>query len=221
MRKNGIKTHFVFDLDDTLIDGRQFCGETIAEAISKFVPDASRELIINMHEIIHGKAITDLYKEIIKTLKIPVDIKKTLPALLKIDNKIQVDGVSKIKIFEGVKEILEFLNSNNKKIHMCTNRPCTSLIPILKNTGIINYFETITSCLDEGHKKPDPKCLLEIIKKSKCKKREFIYFGDSETDCQFARNSGIDFIIFDQYLNEKNLFKKLINLFLENKINNK
>ncbi len=47
----------------------------------------------------------------------------------------------------------------------------------------------------------------------------FVYFGDSEVDSQFAQNANIDHIIFDQYMNNKNLFKKLVNMFLEKQIN--
>ena len=36
----GLKKYFVFDLDDTLVDGRQFCGETIARVITHFEPSA-------------------------------------------------------------------------------------------------------------------------------------------------------------------------------------
>jgi len=46
---------------------------------------------------------------------------------------------------------------------------------------------------------------------------KFIYFGDSEIDSQFAQNAGIEHIIFDQYLNNNNLFTKLVNMFLERK----
>jgi phosphoglycolate phosphatase-like HAD superfamily hydrolase len=94
-----------------------------------------------------------------------------------------------------------------------------TLIPILKHTGVEDYFDNIISCIDNGHKKPDPACLLDLMSQNGNRKEDFIYFGDSTTDSQFAANSGIDFIIFDQYLNEKNLFKKLINMFLEEQIN--
>jgi phosphoglycolate phosphatase len=219
-KQNGFKQHFVFDLDDTLVDGRQFCGETIARSFEKIIPDVNKELVIAIHEIIRGKAIPDLYKEIAKELKLDLDVEKNLEELLRVDAKIQISEIHRLALFDGVIDIFEFLKSKGKKIHICTNRPTNSLIPALKHNKILNYFDNIISCLDEGYKKPDPKCLVDIIKSNGNKREDFIYFGDSEVDSQFAKNSGIDFIIFDQYLNEKNLFKKLINLFLEEKINN-
>jgi phosphoglycolate phosphatase len=219
-KTNNFKNHFVFDLDDTLVDGRQFCGETIARSFEKIIPDVDKELVISMHENIRGIAIPDLYREIAKELKLDIDIDKELEELLRVDAEIQTSEIERLKIFDGVIDIFDFLKSNNKKIHMCTNRPQSSLIHALKFNKIEKYFDTVVSCLDEGYKKPDPKCLNDIIKESGDKNEEFIYFGDSEVDRDLAKNAAIDFIIFDQYLNEKNLFKKLINMFLEEKINN-
>ena len=84
---------------------------------------------------------------------------------------------------------------------------------------IEQYFDEIISCVDQGHKKPDPTCILDLIEKTGAKKEEFIYFGDSIVDTELARNAGIEHIVFDQYLNDKNIFKKLVNMFLEEKIN--
>lgn len=214
--QNNYKQHFVFDFDDTLIDGRQFCGESMVRAITKLEPNVNPKLIMTFHETYRGATIVDLYKTAIKEL----DLTSNLEKLLTLDAEIQKKEHYRMKIFDGVIDILEFLKSKNNTLHICTNRTTETLIPILKNNQINKYFDNIISCADEGHKKPEPTCLLALIKKYGNKKESFIYFGDSEVDCQFAKNSKIDFIIFDQYLNEKNLFKKLINLFLEEKINN-
>jgi len=217
---NNFKKHFVFDLDDTLVDGRFFCGETLARSFAVFIPDIDKNLVITLHDQLHGTAVPELYTEIAKMMNLKLDMKKNLPKLLELDKQIQVSEIHRLKTFDGVTDILGFLKSNGKKIHMCTNRPMSSLIPALEYNDIKKFFKTTVSCLDEGHKKPDPKCLLDIIKNSGDRKEDFIYFGDSVVDCELSKNAGIEFIVFDQYLNEKNLFKKLINMFLEDKINN-
>lgn len=139
--------------------------------------------------------------------------------LLEEDKRIQMTECGRMKSFDGVTEILDFLKSNGKHLHICTNRTKQTLVPILEQNGVIDYFDTIISCVDEGYKKPDPKCLHDIIEASGDSADDFIYFGDSEVDRDFAENSGIEYIIFDQYLNNKDLFKKLLNMFLEEKIN--
>ena len=70
------------------------------------------------------------------------------------------------------------------------------------------------SCTDAGHEKPDPYCLNKIIAESGKAKSEFIYFGDSKTDYEFAKAAGIDFLIVDHYLNEKKFYKMMLELFV-------
>ncbi len=209
------KSAFVFDLDDTLIDVRQFCGETIARTIASVEPSVDFQLVIQMHDSIKGLVIEDLYRYILDKLNIKADIAD----LLKKDRVIQDENISKMKMFDGVIEILEFLKVNNKKIYMCTNRTKPLMDKILKVNGKEKYFNEVISCADAGYKKPNPYCLIDLISRSKIPKEQFMYFGDSEVDSDFAKNANIEHIILDQYLNDKNLFKKLVNLFLEKQLN--
>ena len=213
------KKYFVFDLDDTLVDGRQFCGETIARVITYFEPKADFYQIVKMHEELHGLAIPDLYERITKQLGIYEKLADKMDEMLAMDKKIQAEDISQLKIFDGVLDILEFLKSHDKQIIMCTNRTESLLRLAMEYNDIEKYFTKIVSCLDMGHKKPDPKCLLDIIEETGADKSDFIYFGDSLVDAELSRNAGIEHIVFDQYLNDKNIFKKLVNMFLEEKIN--
>ena len=214
-KSTSFKNAFVFDLDDTLVDARQFCGETIARVITNIDPSISFDLICQLHENIKGLTIEDLYKHILKEVELKADISE----LLKLDHIIQQKNVHRLQLFEGVVDILEFLKTNGKKIYICTNRTKTLMQEVLKYNNIYGYFDDVISCIDAGFKKPNPYCLNELIRKSGMNSSEFIYFGDSEVDSQFAQNANIDHIIFDQYLNNKNLFKKLVNMFLEKQIN--
>ncbi|MBN1618359.1 HAD-IA family hydrolase [Candidatus Dojkabacteria bacterium] len=210
------KKAFVFDLDDTLVDGRKFCGETVARVITNVDRSVNFDLVCQLHENMRGMTVGDLYKNILSQLSIKAEIDD----LLKQDYVIQEENVEKMQLFDGVVEILEFLKNNNKKIYICTNRKKDLLIKVLEANKIFSYFDEIISCVDTGYKKPNPYCLIDLVKRSGLNINDFIYFGDSEIDAQFAQNAGIDNIIFDQYLNNKNIFKKLINMFLENQINN-
>lgn len=215
IKTHTFKKHFVFDLDDTLIDGRQFCGETMARVITQNYPHINFDLVVQIHESIRGLTVDDLYIQTLKKLNIHTDIQP----LLQQDKLIMDANIENIHIFDGVVDILEFLKKNNKKLYLCTNRLKDLMEKILKANHIRPYFEEVISCIDAGYRKPNPYCLTKLIEESGDSKVEFIYFGDSEVDAQFATNANIDHIIFDQYLNNKNLFKKLVNMFLEKQIN--
>ena len=212
-KKSAVKRAFVFDLDDTLVDGRKFCGETIARSITSQIPSANFELICQIHDSIRGMAIEDLYVTILKDLDIKADIKR----LLAYDKVIQQESIYKMKLFDGVVDMLDFLKTSGKKLYICTNRSKGLLDKVLEANNVGHFFDEVISCADAGYKKPNPYCLTDLIKRSGFPVEQFIYFGDSEIDSQFAQNAGIEHIIFDQYLNNNNLFAKLVNMFLERK----
>lgn len=214
--KSEVKQVFVFDLDDTLVDGRKFCGETIARAITAQVPSADFDLICQIHDSIRGMAIDDLYITILKDLNIKADLKK----LLAYDKLIQQESIYKMKLFDGVVEMLDFLKTSGKKLYICTNRSKSLLDRVLSENKITHFFDDVISCLDAGYKKPNPYCLTNLIEKTGIPSSQFIYFGDSEVDSQFAQNAGIEHIIFDQYMNNNNLFQKLVNMFLDKRMIN-
>jgi len=207
---NNKKEVFVFDLDDTLVDGRQFCGETIAKVIIEKDPKQSFEVICNLHTNIRGLTIEDLYIKISKELGLNLEISE----LLKRDFEIQNENIEKMNIFDGVKEVLDYLSSKRKNLYICTNRKKTLLLKVLEKNGIQKYFKDVISCADEGYKKPNPHCLITLIEKIKVPKEKVIYLGDAEVDAIFANNAGVENIIFDQYLNNKTLFRTLLNTFL-------
>jgi len=130
------------------------------------------------------------------------------------NEKLHIQNVDEIKVFDAVKQIFQKIKSSDRKISICTNRQTKSLLKILKNNNLENHFDNIVSCSDAGHNKPDPYCLNQLIKKSNQPKKEFIYFGDSKTDYLFAFNAGIDFIIIDHYLNQKKFYKMIIESFM-------
>lgn len=208
-----IKNVFIFDLDETLVDGRGFCGETVARVITNNFTSVDFQEVVRMHDEFRGHTMHDMYSYITHVLKLEMD-GISIEDLLLEDRKIQEENIDKIIIFEGVVEILEFLKNNEKKLYICTNRTVKLLDSILNANGIKDYFDEVISCVDAGYKKPNPYCLIDLMNRNKFKRDECIYFGDSEVDSQFAENAEIEHIIFDQYLNNKNLFKKLVNMFV-------
>lgn len=204
-----VKKYFVFDFDETLVDGKQFCGETLATVALRCGAGVEKERLVEFHDCRGGLTMKEMYEELKKEFKLMA----TVEEMLKMDREIQEKDCHKIGLFDGVKDLLEHLKRQNKRLYICTNRRPETLDLVVKANQIENYFEEIVSCVGRGFKKPDPACLLELIDKNGGNKDEFVYFGDSRVDCDFAKNAGIDFVIFDQYLNEKSLFKKLIHLF--------
>ncbi len=209
--KNITKKHFVFDLDETLVDSREFCSETIARVLKHFNSDIDEEKVVALHDKFGGSTIVDHYERMRRDFNIDVPIKR----LLDKDADIQKKEVYRMQLFDGVTDILKFLKDRYKTLHILTNRKKDTLLPILKHTDIGKYFDNIISCVDEGYKKPNPQCMNDLVTELKTNKEKIIYFGDTKIDREFAKNAEVDFVVFDQYLNDKEIFKKIINLFVK------
>jgi hypothetical protein len=92
------------------VDGRLFCGDTMARCINHFEPNVDKQAIIDYHKKIRGRTIVELYKSAIKKFGLKTPIQK----LLTMDSKIMTTEYAKIKIFEGVIDILKLLKSRQK-----------------------------------------------------------------------------------------------------------
>lgn len=206
-----MKKHFIFDLDDTLTNSYEFNQKMFVDTFTPYLKDLNnhKEYLSDLHFRNRGKAMHLQFGEALKHLKIKQDSHK----LVKENEELHVKHLSKIGPFEATEDLLKFLKNNNKLISICTNRQYGSLKKILDSNSLSQYFENIISCIDEGHEKPDPYCLLRLINKYNEHKDSFLYFGDSKTDYDFASNAGIDFLIIDQYLNQKKFFKTILQAF--------
>jgi HAD superfamily hydrolase (TIGR01549 family) len=171
---------------------------------------ATDRYLRQLHYLSRGSSMETQFEEAINHFSLNL---KALE-LVRLNESLHISHVDQIKTFTAVTDIIKKLKSTGKHVSICTNRQTDSLQKILKNNGLESYFTHIISCTDAGHTKPDPYCLLELIQKSGHPKEEFIYFGDSKTDYEFARNAQIDFIIIDHYLNQKKFYQMIIESFM-------
>jgi phosphoglycolate phosphatase len=210
-----MKKHFVFDFDDTLTNSYKNNQNLFVETFEPYYKDGidkkAEEYLRDLHFKTRGKAMHEIFAEAIEYLKLDLDNLK-LTAENEILHQTKYEGMT---FFEGTDELLDILKSKGAKIYICTNRQYGSLQKILEKNKLTGYFDEVISCKDEGHEKPDPFCLTQLIEKVGADKSEFVYFGDSKVDYEFAEKAGIDFLIIDNYANKELLFKMLIEVFLK------
>lgn len=208
-----MKKHFVFDFDDTLTNSYDFNQQMFVDT---FIPyfdkfdKKTEKYLRSLHFETRGKAMHLIFEEAVNYLKLELDPLK----LTKENENLHINNYESISFFEGTRDLLEMLKSKKKMISMCTNRQYGSLDMILKKYNLRKYFTNVISCKDEGHEKPDPFCLDKLIGKYDEDRGNYVYFGDSKIDYEFAEAAGIDFIIMDQYINKKKFFKVLVEAFI-------
>jgi len=97
-------------------------------------------------------------------------------------------------LYEGVSEALEFLSTTGVRIGCVTNKASRFTLPILKDLGISDYFETVLCGDMVERKKPDPMPLLKVAEELGVKPTESLMLGDSMSDVKAARAAGFDII---------------------------
>jgi phosphoglycolate phosphatase len=92
--------------------------------------------------------------------------------------------------YDGVIEGLDAFKAMGVHIACITNKAEAFTHPLLKDTGLFDYFELILSGDSLPKRKPDPLPLLHACEVFKVKPAELLLIGDSLNDTQAARAAG-------------------------------
>ncbi|MHB1083356.1 MAG: phosphoglycolate phosphatase [Thiobacillus sp.] len=92
--------------------------------------------------------------------------------------------------FDGVVEGLDAFKAMGLHVACITNKAEAFTHPLLKDTGLFDYFELILSGDSLPRRKPDPLPLLHACDVFKVKPAELLLIGDSLNDTQAARAAG-------------------------------
>ncbi len=92
--------------------------------------------------------------------------------------------------FPGVLEGLQAMRAEGYRLACITNKAARFTHPLLKDTGLFDYFELILSGDTLPRKKPDPLPLLHACQVFGVEPAELLLIGDSLNDTQAARAAG-------------------------------
>ncbi len=94
------------------------------------------------------------------------------------------------RLFPGVVEGLQALKAMGLRVACITNKAEAFTHPLLKDTGLFDYFELILSGDSLPKRKPDPLPLLHACEVFGIQPTELLLIGDSINDTQAARAAG-------------------------------
>lgn len=102
-------------------------------------------------------------------------------------------------LLEGTLEILDYLQPLYK-LHIITNGFKEVQHKKMESSGILKYFETITTSEDVGVKKPHKRIFEVALESAGAKVEESIMIGDNfEADIMGARDFGMQAILYNYY----------------------
>lgn len=97
-------------------------------------------------------------------------------------------------VFPGVKEGIAYVKSLGLYAGCVTNKAAAFTLPLLKDMGLLDLFETVIAGDTLPLKKPDPAPLIYAAGWFKVHPREALMIGDSISDVKAARAAGFSII---------------------------
>lgn len=200
--------HIFFDLDHTLWDfdkNAALAFEIILKENQIFIPVEQFTAVYNpinqklwklyqVNEISHLELRYSRLKETFDVLKYDISDE----VIHTISDRFIENLILNNFLIEGTIEVLDYLKSKYK-LHIITNGFADVQDLKMKNSGLIDYFQTITNSETAGHKKPHQNIFEFALSSANASKEESIMIGDSyEADVVGALDFGMKAIYFNE-----------------------
>ncbi len=184
-------TPIVFDLDGTLIHS----APDLHAACCKMLRDEGKpEPSLQAVTGYIGNGVPKL----VERAMAPVGIAASEHArLVKLFMKYyDADPATLTVFYPNLRELLDKLKAEGRKMAVCTNKPEAPAREILRLLDAGHYFEVLVGGDSLAVHKPDPAPLFECLKQLNV--QTCLYVGDSEVDAQTADRAKMPMAIFTQ-----------------------
>lgn len=208
------KKHFIFDLDDTLINSEKCHQQGVFELHKMF------SAVKNLYQL-----FIEAYKELeIAGNLSGIEIRHSLYDRFQLRlhavfnwrhvvthedlDAIYWSGAGKyVELLPDAAEVLFSLREQGKTISILTNGGRVQHLKVRELIGKLGPWNlvddyVVTGDYGEDYYKPDPRCLLKIVglytKTFKAHLNNFVYIGDRiYEDAGVAKSAGVDFVLYD------------------------
>ena len=178
----------VVDLDGTLLD----TAPDLAEAAARMAAELNLPPVeLDAVKTYIGNGISRLVKRVLTRHMDDEPDAALFAKALPVYEKQYAGVVSReSRPFPGVVEGLQAMRAAGYRLACVTNKAEKFTLPLLKDTGLFDYFELILSGDTLPRRKPDPLPLQHACKFFGIAPAEMLLIGDSVNDAQAARAAG-------------------------------
>lgn len=106
-------------------------------------------------------------------------------------NEIKLDNAY---AYEGMKDVVNTFKQNGFKVAVCTNKPNTAAVDMVKTLYGEDTFDYILGATDDVAKKPNTEMPNIILNYLNIKPNDCVWIGDSSVDIETAKNLGCESI---------------------------
>lgn len=104
------------------------------------------------------------------------------------------EHADEVKLFYGVREMLEGLQASGKVMGVVSSRRHDEYEAVITPLEIDGYFENMVLAEDTKRHKPEPDPLIEYLRRAGARPEETIYVGDTAHDSRAACAAGVSFV---------------------------
>ena len=179
--------YILFDLDGTLTDPAEGITNSVAYALNKF--GISVEDKRELYKFI-GPPLVDAFAEYYGFSK--EDSEK---ATAFYRETFRVKGLFENEVYDGVRELLETLKKQGKRLYIATSKPEEFTLRILKHFDLLKYFDFVAAATFDSTRNTKDKVIAYALEKlSVDDKSKVVMIGDRHHDIEGAKVNGIDSI---------------------------
>jgi phosphoglycolate phosphatase len=178
----------MIDLDGTLLH----TAPDLAEAANRMMDELGRPRVpLEIVTTFIGNGVSRLIKRVLTGSMDGEPDEALFAEAQAIYEKHYMEGVSReSRPFPGVVEGLQALKQQGFHLACITNKAEKFTLPLLRDTGLLDYFELVLSGDSLPKRKPDPLPLTHACANFGITPEQMLLIGDSLNDTQAARAAG-------------------------------
>ena len=183
-----MKQYLLFDLDGTLTDPKVGITTCVQYALASF---GIEEPDLDKLEPFIGPPLKDSFMQFYH-----MDEEQAQAAVEKYRERFRDTGIFENKLYEGVPEMLQALNSKGMFMAVASSKPTVFVERILEHFHIAKYFKVVVGSELDGTRASKEEVVAETLKQlfgDKPVEKEKVYMiGDRSFDAEGARALGVE-----------------------------
>jgi pyrophosphatase PpaX len=184
---------FLFDLDGTLLDSRDPIIDAMFATVQRYLTHrVTRDELLGRF----GESFDDFYQQIADLITGNVTREQVFHTYLEFMN---LHHNGPLIFFPYVREGLEQLKSLGYQIGIVTNKQRKFVLKGLKQSGILNLFDTIICVDDVTAGKPSPEPIVKAMDSLGVRPNQTMMVGDSRYDMISARAAQVKCVLLEWY----------------------
>jgi phosphoglycolate phosphatase len=189
----------LFDLDGTLLD----TIPDLADAANAMRLDMGMAPVdAGIIATYVGKGLKQLVIRTLSHNDQPASVDLVMRGLARFQDHYRVLNGQRSRLYPGVLEGLQAFRDQGARLAVVTNKSTEFTLPLLRQTGLAPYFESVVCGDTCARRKPDPMPLHHACEVLGIRAPEALFIGDSINDALAARAAGMRVLALPYGYNE-------------------